>query len=197
MLTNFPAGVPGIDIYHGDFVDSFHLAAAAGVRFVIIKAAQGLTEVDPAHAANLQRALSVGLIAGSYEFFTDGDPVAQAEHFVNNAGLLAGQLPLTLDVETYFPGVSADALACAMEIKRLTGRFPIIYCSLSFWESYLQPIFPEETTLWLAEYGVSAPRVACSFWQWSQGTAVAGITNPCDCDVFIGKLEDLEGMRIG
>ena len=197
MLNNFPAGIAGIDIFHGDVVDSFHLAAASGIQFVIIKATQGLTEVDPAHSDSLQRALSVGLIAGSYEFFTAGDPQVQAQHFVNNAGALAGQLPLTLDCETYFPGVAEDALACANEIKSLTGHFPIIYCSLSFWQQYLQPIFPEETTLWLAEYGVSAPRVACSFWQWSEGAAVAGITNPCDCDVYLGTLEDLEGMRIG
>jgi len=196
MLTQFPAGVPGVDIYHGDVVDSFHALAAAGIKFVFIKATQGLAEVDPEHAAYLQRVLEAGMIPGSCEFFTAGDPNMQAQHFVNNAGELAGQLPLTLDVETYFPGVPEDALACCTEIKRLTGHFPIVYCSLSFWKQYLEPIFQKETTLWLAEYGMDAPAIACSFWQWSAGFAVAGVEKNCDCDVYLGSVEGLLGMKI-
>ena len=196
MLTQFPAGVPGIDVYHADVVDSFHALAAAGIKFVFIKATQGLAEIDPAHAEYLQRAIEAEIIPSSYEFFTVGDPLVQARHFVNNAGELAGQLPLTLDVETYFPGVPEDALACCAEIKRLTLHFPIVYCSLSFWRQYLEPIFPKETTLWLAEYGVDAPSIACSFWQWTSGFAVDGVAGVCDCDVYMGTLEELLGLRM-
>jgi hypothetical protein len=51
----------------------------------------------------------------------------------------------------------------------------------------------KQGTICPAEFGVSAPRAACSFWQWSAGAAVPGITDDCDCDVYLGTVEELEG----
>ena len=77
------------------------------------------------------------------------------------------------------------------------GAFPDCLLLAMLLGAVLEAGVSGRTTLWRAEYGVSAPRRACSFWQWSAGAAVPGITLPCDCDVYLGTMEELEGMRMG
>lgn len=189
-----PAGIKGVDVYHLDQVDSFHNLAAVGIAFIFIKASQGIDSKDPLHDEYSQRATEAGLIRSSYHFFTPDDPLKQAAWFVECAGNRTKTLPLALDVETYFEGVGQAAAACAAELKRLTGRYPIIYSSDSFYQSYLKDFLPTDATLWIARYGGMAPVTACQFFQFSESGTVAGITGAADLDVFQGTLDELTAL---
>ena len=181
----------GIDAYHGDQPLSFHDLVSSGVSFCFLKASQGVGSTDPAYQGYYARAKSVGLIVGAYHFFTADDPVRQAAHFLNAAKLSKGDLVHVLDVETYFGGVGAAALACAEEIKDQTGRNPIIYSGRAFYHDNLETHFPAgDYTLWLAEYG-PRPDVACPFWQFSDHGEYPN-NPPLDSNRFYGTLEDLK-----
>jgi len=54
----------------------------------------------------------------------------------------------------------------------------------------------EGNYVWLTEYGVDAPSIACSFWQWSAEFPVTGAAGACDCEVYLGTVEGLMGIRM-
>jgi len=127
---------------------------------------------------------------GSYHYFTQDDPVQQAQHYLNAANVLPGDLVPCLDIETPFPGMVDAVNAATAEIKRITGRYPIWYMNRAFWEQYW-PNVSIPGPLWLAEYGVAMPAVACDFWQYTESGTVDGHTGALDCDVFYGTIDDL------
>ena len=192
-MVQFPTGIKGVDVYHGDNVVSFYQLLADGIKFAFLKATQGVSDIDPMYANYKSRCIATGILPGAYHFFTADDPAQQAKHFVNNVGGLPGMIGLVVDVETYFEGVGAAVKVFLAEVKALTGHTPDVYVSPSFKDSYLSDLSADDT-VWLAEYGVSSPRAACSFWQWSDTAMVEGIEGPCDADVYNGTIDQLKAM---
>lgn len=182
----------GLDVYHGDDDPNlFHAAAAAGDQYAFLKATEGLALTDVDYAGYRQRAKDVGLLVGAYHFFRpDLDPNEQAQHFISVAQPATGDLIPALDVEIYGPNVGPLALACATEIKALTGHCPIIYSSDSFFRSYLAPSF-KDYTLWIARYG-AAPMTPCAFWQNADNCHLSNVPHDLDADTFYGALADLQ-----
>ena len=182
----------GIDAYHGDQPLSFHDLAQSGVSFCFLKASQGSHSTDPAYQGYYARAKSVGLIVGAYHFFTADDPKQQAAHFLGASKLSKGDLVHVLDVETYFGGVGAAALACAEEIKDQTGRNPIIYSGDSFFQDNLRDAFPvDDFTLWIARYSSQHPQTSSAFWQFTDSGHYPN-NPPLDSNRFYGTLDDLK-----
>ena len=171
----------GADIYHGDYPLDFHAIAAGGIKFIWHKATQGINMVDAYYPDGRARAKVVGIPFGGYHFFTAADPIQQAQHFVNYARPAPGDLIPWLDVETPFEGVGAAALACALEIKALTGHCPVIYCSESFWAEYLAAHFDADWAKCIARYP-GPPETSCQFHQFSETGQVAGIDHALDLD---------------
>ncbi len=182
----------GVDIYHGDGPIQFHDLMAAGVAFIFLKATQGLHYTDPAFADNWGRAKEAGLLRGAYHFFDPGaDPVEQADHFCHAVNLESGDIVLALDVETEGVNIGKKAFLCASRIKELTGYWPILYASDSFYQSYLAAQFPPIMhTLWIARYG-HAPVTKCAIWQYSDSGRVQNVRHALDTDVFYGSRADL------
>ncbi|HKS71620.1 MAG TPA: glycoside hydrolase family 25 protein [Terriglobales bacterium] len=183
--------VSGLDIYHGDIVDSFHDAYDAGTRFCFIKATQGAGYVDPGYLENYTRAKSVGMLVGAYLFYDpQADPLDQASHFLHTANPAKGDLLPVIDIETFGPSVGPKAFQCAGAIKKVIGRLPIIYSGDAFYQSYLKNVF-QNFTLWIARYGAK-PVTPCQFWQFSESARMAGAPLPLDSDVFFGTPADLQ-----
>jgi hypothetical protein len=74
------------------------------------------------------------------------------------------------------------------EMKKDSGKTPIIYTTTSWWDSCTgdSTAFKADP-LWIASYGVSVPSIpaawsSLAFWQYSQSGAVPGIGNPVDLD---------------
>lgn len=181
----------GIDAarWQGPLQSSSELVSA-GLGFVITKATHGLGPLDPQFKHNWN---VVGteplLLRGAYHWFTDTDPVAQAEHLVSSVTLQETDLPFALDFEepsTIYRGQElVDRVSeCVRRIIDLTNRPVIFYTGKWYIDQFVGKVdmgyICENTILWLAEY----PRIeirnrrACGIetpiltkpklpWQWA------------------------------
>ncbi|MEM9595335.1 MAG: GH25 family lysozyme [Acidobacteriota bacterium] len=192
--------VEGIDVDHHRGDIDWSQVAAAGKTFTFIKATEGNDFVDPNFEANWTAAKEAGLLRGAYHFFRPEDGAAtQAENFLGVVNQAPGDLPPVLDVEA-MDGVDAAAalagvLAWLEQVEAALGVAPTVYTGPNFWnalDSGAMAPYP----LWIAEYGVEAPRVPqgwgdWTFWQYSHEGEVAGVDGDVDLDVFAGTRSEL------
>ena len=191
----------GIDVSHYQGSIDWQQVVQAGIQFVFVKATQGITYVDPQFQTNWQGAKAAGLPRGAYHFFEpDDDPGLQFQNFLAALGDDPGELPPVLDVEAH--GDAAQILAGVQTWIALAeaalGRQVILYTSPGYWKNLGAPGLPGQP-LWIAEYGVSAPKVPdgwtdWTLWQHSQSGTVAGIQGAVDLDRFQGTLEELRQL---
>ncbi len=198
--------VPGIDVSHFQGTINWEQVGGRKIRFVYVKASEGLHTVDARLRENWRGARQQGLKTGPYHFFhPDEDPVAQAEHFLSqlkSANIdLAGSLPPVLDIEiaegTKSTTLRRDIKQWLHHVEKSTGCKPILYTSPHFWEKEDAGDFAAHH-LWLADYA-KTPTVPkgwrrWTFWQHSEDGTIAGIEKKVDLTVFAGddiKLEEL------
>jgi GH25 family lysozyme M1 (1,4-beta-N-acetylmuramidase) len=203
--------VPGIDVsrWQGD-VD-WSAVGATKVRFVIMRSTIGDTgttprAVDPRYDEYLAGARANGLVVGAYHRANvgraPGDAKGEADYFVNNSQIAAGDVLPVLDIEQTH-GLSVAEIqdwvrTWAQRVGARTGVRPMIYSSPSFWRANMG-----DTTwfadngypLWIAHWGVSTPDVPAgnwgghgwTYWQWTSRGRVSGITTYVDRDRFNGS----------
>lgn len=159
-----------VDLYHGDTVSSFKLAAAQGIRGVIHKASQGTTVTDPAYASRRLAAKTAGLLWGAYHFATDEDPKAQLTHFLSCAKPDKDTL-LALDFEPNKNNTMSlnQAHDFLFALEASLGRKAVLYSGNLIKETLpgIDSFFGSHR-LWLAEYGPVAKLPASwqSYWLW-------------------------------
>lgn len=164
----------------------------AGKVFVYVKATEGATHVQRRFAENWAGALLGGdLRRGAYHFLRAGAGAReQAEHFLRiYPG--DGELPPALDFEHDLDGrlpTADQALEWMDVVAAETGVQPIIYASPSVAENSLSRAEFVCSDLWIAHYGVKAPRVPKPWsewrsWQTGKGR-VAGIRGEVDLDLM-------------
>lgn len=205
-----PTQILGLDVYHEDNVTNWSAIAGAGMRkFVYIKASQGLS-ADPKFSTYTEAAQAAGLIVGAYHFISLlGDPTEQARFF---CGILKNNdydpeldLPPVLDWE-YEDGVnpkpsdSSWAIIFLAAVKATLGVRPMIYMSASLPDAIGNPAWLTSYPLWVAEYGVSAPKLRApyttwQFWQNSEDAVIPGLGNTGDSNIFNGTIEDLAAFK--
>lgn len=196
-------GTQGIDVSHYQGTVDWTAVRQAGCSFAFIKATDGLTVVDPMFQQNWTQAQQAGLLRGAYHFFrANDDPTAQANFFCSTVGS-PGELPPVLDVEIN-SGVSNSQVISGVQIwlqvvESWAGCKPILYTSPGFWDGLGTSSFGAYP-LWVAEYGVSTPKIpsgweSWTFWQYSQSGTIAGISGNVDLDTFSGTLEELRTLR--
>jgi GH25 family lysozyme M1 (1,4-beta-N-acetylmuramidase) len=199
--------LPGLDVSRWQTTINWPQVAAAGERFVVMKATEGTEYVDPMYATNRAGAMGVGIPMAAYHFASpDASPneaVLEADHYVAVAGLTAGNLLPALDLEQT-GGLSVPALQVWVrswldEVTAQLGIAPMIYVSPTFWMTSMgnDTSIPQAgyKVLWIANWGVSSPTVPAAnwngngwtFWQYTDCGNVAGITTGCvDLDWFNG-----------
>jgi len=138
--------------------------SVAGLDFVVIKATEGTSYVNPDMVDQARHARAHRLVVGFYHFLTPGNPRGQAAHFVRRAASVPGD-PLFVDWET---GPDGRAATCAekdafiREVQRLRGADHRVglYCNRDFWLNRDTTSFAGDA-LWIAEYGVTPgkPRI--------------------------------------
>jgi GH25 family lysozyme M1 (1,4-beta-N-acetylmuramidase) len=202
-----PAGtLPGIDVSHWQGTIDWAQVAAAGTRFAIAKATEGRTYVDPMYATNKAGAEANGIVFGAYHFArpddTPGDAIAEADHFVEVAQLVPGNLVPVLDLERT-GGLSQEQvtewiLAWLGRVTERLGVRPMIYTSPNGWATRTGDttavVKAGYTLLWVAHWGVESPRVPAedwggygwTFWQYTDCGAVPGIEGCVDLDWYRG-----------
>ncbi|QIL76598.1 glycoside hydrolase family 25 protein [Hymenobacter sp. HDW8] len=201
LLTGYT--VHGIDVssYQGRI--DWQEVAEHQVRFAFIKATEGVTLRDSRFQRNWREARAVGIYRGAYHYFQPNyDGAQQADLFVRNVPIAAGDLPPVLDVEDpKFHDVAVmrrNVATWLRLIERHYGVRPILYTNYNFYKRHLAGHF-DKYPLWLAHYEVEKPllpRERWIIWQHSDESHVPGIRGPVDFNVFQGNFAMLLAMRI-
>jgi lysozyme len=205
----------GIDVSAWQRTIDWAKVKAAGKRFAIAKATEGIGFRDSYYSANKSGAMGVGIAFTAYHYARpDLNPTraaGEADWFVDTIGLQPGMLAPALDLEVH-GGMSVGALQewVATWLGRVyarTGVRPMIYTSPAFWKRYLGDTrrFADEgyEILWVAHWGVSEPWVPASnwggrgwtFWQYTSDGRVQGIEGRVDLDRYNGT--DLTRVTYG
>ena len=189
----------GIDVSHFQGDIDWAKIKSANIRFAYDKAAQGSRYKDPKYAQNKVGARNVGLAHGSYHFFTSNESgLAQAAHFCQVVDYKEGDMPPVLDLEqgSIVNGVTILAFQKEVvdwlnEVERQLGVKPIIYTNHPFGEQYLDHPDFSAYELWIAEYGVSSPKIPKQWkekgwliWQRSERGSIEGAIGDVDHDLF-------------
>ncbi len=144
---------------------------------------------DPAFDEHWQAMKDTGMVRGAYHFYvTEDDPGEQARFFIDNVTLEAGDLAPVVDVELIGHGTQpglAERLKTYLGI--VEGHYsvrPIIYTAPDFWDQHFTDEFGDYA-LWIAEYGVDAPRLpsgwqAWHLWQYQADADVPGVEKGAD-----------------
>lgn len=193
-------------------------AKAKGARFVYVKATESTTYRNPYFDRQFNDSRAAGLVRGAYHFALPdrSSGRAQAAHFVRNGGGWTADgwtLPPALDIE-YNPydkkhkcyGLSRAGMvgwiaSFSDEIKRLTGRRPVIYTTTHWWNTCTggSRAFAAGHALWTARYDAAGPGAlpagwsSWTFWQFDNG----GGALPGDQNLFNGSLDRLKRFARG
>ncbi len=197
-------GVHGVDVSHYSGSVDWELVAGAGYAFAYVKATEGVDSPDPAFPDHWQRLRQAGLHRGAYHFYvTEDDPEEQARFFLETVEHRPGDLVPAVDVEVLGHGTKpglVDRLRTFLDrVQAELGVRPLIYTSPKFWDAHLGPGF-DEHPLWVAEYGVDAPRVPegwsrWTLWQWKDDHDVPGVEKDADVSRLHPQVP-LEGLVI-
>lgn len=150
-----------------------------GIDFVIIKATEGSTYVNPRLAAQLAWARKNGLSVGFYHFGHTGNVEAQADFFLKTAKPQAGD-HLWFDWEStggkHPTNAEKDQWIKYVQTKAKGHRVGL-YCNTSFWKDIDTTSFAGDG-LWIADYVTAGkPRITAD-WKLHQHT-----DSPLDTDV--------------
>ncbi|MEU3741111.1 MULTISPECIES: glycoside hydrolase family 25 protein [unclassified Streptomyces] len=161
-----------------------------GISFVIIKATEGRSYVNPRLTAQVKRARDGGCVVGFYHFLWPGNITAQAEYFVNKSPEKSGDL-LAVDWEwtgEHTRASNAEKDRFIREVKRLRPDHRVLlYTNRDFWLNHDRTSYAGDA-LWIADY-VSAgkPRIQAK-WRIHQYTST-----PLDKNV--ANFEDEDALR--
>jgi lysozyme len=175
--------------------------------FVMVKATEGNTYINPDCDMHFQEAKSANKKRGVYHFASHGDAVTEANYFVDNCLGYVGDGILALDWEGTFVSDVAWALAWLRQVELRTGVKPVIYMSEWVENTYdWSSVVAADYGLWLAKYSDyelnnnalnydmsnagDTPSIAhwdfCIMWQWTSKGHLTGYASNLDCDIFYG-----------
>lgn len=210
--ANYPDGyeIRGIDISHYQGkIDWDQLENAmikkSPIRFIVMKATEGSTRVDPSFNENFSQAREYGYIRGAYHFWSNKSSArSQAYFFLKNVPLEEGDLPPVLDVEHKPADKSVedfqrDILTWLHIVEDRYHVKPIIYTYYKFRMNYLSsPVF-DDYPYWIAHYYVDKIEYKgeWKFWQHTDAGKLPGIKGYVDFNIYNGSFYDLKKLTIG
>jgi lysozyme len=210
---SYPEGyeIHGIDISHHQGKINWQELKDHGmidkfpVRFVMIKATEGATRIDPNFEDNFYQAREYGFTRGAYHFYSvHSSAKSQADFFIRKVKLENGDLPPVLDVE-HKPKKQTDeefkqsVLQWLNIVEKYYGVKPIIYTYYKFKMQYLSdPVF-DDYPYWIAHYYVEQVEYEgkWKFWQHTDVGRLPGIKGNVDFNIYNGSMYDLRKMTIG
>lgn len=185
------------DVYHGDPIYDMGAFLDAS-DFVILKATQGTSYVDPTYAARAAACRGRGKPFWAYAFMERGaDAAAQADHLLAHAG--DGYVGLCLDVETY-RGSRPTREQVRQAYDGITGRG--IKCLVYYMDSqggdYHGIAGGELGADWVARYGRNdgtvsrRPDTPCDLHQYTSSGSMPGASGACDLSRVTGQGHGLD-----
>lgn len=180
----------GIDVSHYQTVGEYGTAIKDGYyNFMMIKATEGTTYIDPSISRHLSWAVGQAMCIGFYHYARpENNPAKdEAKHFVEvvkKQGYL-GEAILALDYEGNALQYGSEwALEFLDTVYELCGVKPILYLQASAVKDY-RAVAEKNYGLWVAKWSNTKPaitpwNVTC-MWQCSG--------SPIDLDIFYGTRE--------
>lgn len=189
----------GIDI--ASWQEGINLALVP-CDFVIVKATQGTGYVNPCCDSMYQDAKANGKLRGVYHYASGGDPVAEANFFLDNISGYIGDAMLVLDWES---GENASWNVCdnwwiktwCDHVASRTGVKPVVYIQAS---ALHMTYGIGDYGLWVAQYGSMEPTgyqdtpwnegaYDCMMRQYASSGALPGWGGRLDLNKFYGDSE--------
>lgn len=192
--------VQGIDISRYQGRIDFSAAAAAGTRFVFMKATEGADYVDPSFRNNWDAARRAGMPRGAYHFMAWCSLARdQADWFKRNVPADEDALPPVLDLEWNHDSSCKKKFSDEDMIEKIkvlltameehTGKMPIIYTDMTFHRDVLAGLY-FDNAFWLRSVAAEPEHRYSNrdytFWQWTQTGTVPGIRGEVDRNSFFG-----------
>jgi lysozyme len=189
----------GVDVSHWEGIIDWKLAAPF-IPFAYFKCTDGLTMFDNTFAANHLGCQANGVPHAPYHYFQPYiDPILQANHFIDKAGLDFKRY--IFDVEEQFERTTrydfpAQLHLFLTRVKTLTGISPAIYTSAGFWNEFIhpKPEWAHEYDLLVAHYTIDhQPTLPIGWstfriWQFTDAWYFPGCNSAADGDWFNGDL---------
>ena len=187
----------GIDISHHQGSPDFQRVKKAGIRFVMLKATEGVNYTDPCFHTNIKAAIAAGLPVGAYHFLRTTPLEQQAADFLAAIKPYKLTWPAALDVEhAELTGMGRSKLTdmvlgfCAR--VKSAGYQPLVYSNYNwlYAAKYLDTgrIRAAGVPVWMAWYSNATPANTdrsplCDIWQYCSDGHVDGIAGNVDCNV--------------
>ena len=194
----------GIDIshYNNNEVDLLSKSKDS-IQFIICKATEGISYIDPKFKSNWNAIKERGFIRGAYHFYrTQDDPIAQANHFLKAiVNIEKNDIPPIVDFEEggidklqSTETLEANLLTFIKIIEEKGNVTPIIYTSFNCGNRYLKnPVF-NKYPLWIADYNgkeqPDLPKIwlTKNYFIWQKTDDYKIVNGTDDADIFNGTL---------
>ncbi|MDR1808879.1 MAG: hypothetical protein LBR34_00555, partial [Prevotella sp.] len=212
QATTFANGeytVRGVDLsHHNPIIDWTKIDESQNIRFVYLKATEGLSHNDRNYISNYKAAKASGLKTGSYHFYLFAvSGKKQARHFIRTAKCASGDLLPAIDVE-HSPGNphSKDTAYINLVVKELKtlenelyeyyGIHPVIYTNKQCYGLYVKANFADNP-LWICDLN-SEPLGVDNWiiWQFSHKGKLPGINEKIDLNYFRYSFDQLDKILI-
>ena len=194
---NIPKGYHsiGIDVSHHQGKINWeklltHFRLDTVVNFVYCKVTEGKDIIDSEWENNRSELLRLEIPNGAYHFFTfKSTPIEQAQNFLTNYKPLPNDLPPVLDIEledTTDQSLTSKIKIWLDIIENETGKRPIIYTSLHFFETKFQNDF-KNYKFWIAAYRDSLENKddRIIHWQFKDKGILPGIKGYIDVNASL------------
>lgn len=190
--------VRGIDVSKWQGSPNFVRVRAAGIRYVMLKATEGVGYTDPCFHANIRAAQAAGLPVGAYHFLRAGSAADQARDFLAALKPYCISWPAAVDVEhseaiALGRGKLTDLVLDFCARVRAAGYQPMVYASYNwlYGEKHLDAdrIRAADIPVWMAWYTDSnrpdnTDRSGlCDLWQYASDGKVDGVDGNVDLNV--------------
>lgn len=180
----------GIDVYEGDDIENWNAIKSDGISVAILKATEGETFNDKYCYYRYPKVKAAGLKVGFYHFAdNDGQPIAQAQHFLNRVQGLKSDTVLFLDIEVDTQWTKYQAISFTNQFinyVQARGYQAGVYTGAYFYKEYLQGNIPN-VPLWIADYGSQPYTYPSQSWQYGIHT-INGANGDVDLDYFTNNI---------
>jgi lysozyme len=167
------------------------------LKFVFMKATEGVDLVDTKFEDNWNNAKSANLYRGAYHFYLLGkDPKMQALNFILHVKRQKGDLRPVLDFETYnnryYPQarIIADIQTWLDIVENAFGCKPIIYTNYPLFKKIIKGNF-DKYPIWMSDFTsdnlLHFEGEKPILWQYSQTGKIPGFKTNVDLNVFLGS----------
>lgn len=185
----------GIDVSKWNGNINWQKVKNAGISFAIVREGYGKKDpkqIDKKFKENVNGAKSVGIPTGVYHYSYAGsveDAVNEAHFCLENIQGLKLEYPIVFDIEDK-EQLKLDnrqrtdiVKAFCGEIEK-NGYYAMFYCNANWLRNYLyKDELLSKYDLWLAQWDVDVPYVACGIWQKSDKGHIYGISGNVDLNV--------------